>query len=253
MKTRAQVLTGILVLLILLAGSLLVYRAFTDGGEGIKVMSAPVADRVSARYLTKSVRQTDNVSVMFGERGYEDGAANLVTSVVVDYRAFDTLLEVIVLFAAVTGVALLITPRTQVRYRESSSIVRTVVPIVNMLVFITGAVTVLRGHLSPGGGFAGGAIIASGFILLSLAFRKTVGGSMFLILESAMGLGVLAVGVLGIYYEGSFLANFLPSGRIGSYLSGGTVFILYLLIGIKVLSEISGIGLNFLGREEEKP
>ena len=95
----------------------------------------------------------------FGQRGYEDGSANLVTSVVVNYRAFDTMLEVIVLFASAAGVALLAMPRKQQGYRDASVIVRTVVPIVNMLVFITGAVIILRGHLSPGGGFAGGSDI----------------------------------------------------------------------------------------------
>jgi multicomponent Na+:H+ antiporter subunit B len=252
MKTRTQTMLSVFVLLVLFAGALLVYRAFTDTAEGVRLMSAQVSDRVSSRYVTKSVNQRDNVSVIFGQRGYEDGSANLVTSVVVNYRAFDTLLEVIILFASVAGVALLVAPRTERRYREASQIVRTVIPIVDMLVFITGTVIVLRGHLSPGGGFAGGAVIASGFILLSLAFRYTVRGVMFIVLESIMGLGILAVGLLGIYYEGSFLTNFLPVGQIGNFLSSGTVFILYLLIGVKVLSEIAGIGLSFLGIEEEK-
>lgn len=252
MKNRAQVLLSILILLLLLAASLLVYRALTDEGEGIGVMSTEVHERVSHRFITKSVKQRDNVSVEFGERAYEDGSANLVTSVVVNYRAFDTLLEVIVLFASAAGVALLALPRKRAAYRDASVVVRTVVPIVNMLVFITGAVIVLRGHLSPGGGFAGGAVIASGFILLSLAFRETGKGKLFLVLESIMGLGILAVGLLGIYYDGSFLANFLPTGQIGIFFSSGTVLILYLLIGVKVLSEIVGISLSFLGREEEK-
>lgn len=252
MKNRAQILLSMLVLLVLFAGSLLVYRALNDEGEGIRVMSAGIQDRVSHRFITKSVNQRDNLSVEFGQRGYEDGSANLVTSVVVNYRAFDTLLEVIVLFASAAGVALLALPRKRGGYRDASVVVRTVVPIVNMLVFITGAAIVLRGHLSPGGGFAGGAVLASGFILLSLAFRQTVKGKLFLILESIMGLGILAVGLLGIYYEGSFLANFLPTGQIGSFISSGTVFILYLLIGVKVLSEIAGISLSFLGKEEEK-
>ena len=251
MKSRARVMPSILVLLLLLAASILVYRALNDDGDGIGVMGAEMQDRVSQRYITKSVKQRDNDSVVFGERGYEDGSANLVTSVVVNYRAFDTLLEVIVLFASAAGVALLAMPRKKEAYTEASVIVKTAVPIVNMLVFITGAVIVLRGHLSPGGGFAGGAILASGIILLSLAFRRTLKASLFLVLESIMGLGILAVGLLGIYYEGSFLANFLPTGRVGAFFSSGTVLILYLLIGVKVLSEIAGISNSFLGREED--
>ena len=251
MKNRAQTLLSIFVLLVLLAGSLLVYRALTDKGDGIRVLSASIEERVSYRFITKSVVQRDNISVEFGQRGYEDGSANLVTSVVMNYRAFDTLLEVVVLFASAAGVALLVRPRKRREYREASIIVRTAVPIVNMLLFITGAVIVLRGHLSPGGGFAGGAVIASGFILLSLAFKAALKGRLFIVLESIMGLGILAIGLLGVYYEGSFLVNFLPTGKIGSFISSGTVFILYLLIGVKVLSEITGISLSFLGREGE--
>jgi multicomponent Na+:H+ antiporter subunit B len=252
MKNRGHALLSILVVLILIAGSLFVYRSLRDEGEGIKMMGAPLDERVSHRYVTKSVNQTDNESVVIGKRGYEEGSANIVTSVVVNYRAFDTLLEVIVLFASAAGVAFLIGGRSRMQYREASHIVKTAVPIANLLVFITGAVVVLRGHLSPGGGFAGGAVIASGFILLSLAFRRTVRGTMFIVLETVMGLGILAVGLLGVYYEGSFLANFLPTGRVGSFLSSGTVLILYLLIGVKVLSEIAGIGLSFLGNGEER-
>jgi multicomponent Na+:H+ antiporter subunit B len=241
-----------LVLLILLAGSLLVYRALNDDGEGIGILSVPIPERVSSRYITKSVRQTDNTVVTYGERGYEDGSANLVTSVVVNYRAFDTLLEIVILFASAAGVSLLVMPREQRYYREASIIIRTAVPIINMLVFITGSVIILRGHLSPGGGFAGGAVIASGFILISLAFKQRLKDRAFIVLESLMGLGILAVGLLGIHREGFFLANFLPTGKIGSFLSSGTVMILYLLIGIKVISEITGIGLSFIGTEREE-
>jgi multicomponent Na+:H+ antiporter subunit B len=252
MKNRAQSLLSIFVLLILLAGSILVYRALTDDGEGIGILSVPIPDRVSSRFITKSVRQQDNTAVIFGERGYEDGSANLVTSVVVNYRAFDTLLEIVILFASAAGVSLLVMPRKRRHYREASIIIRTAVPIINMLVFITGSVIILRGHLSPGGGFAGGAVIASGFILLSLAFKRTLKDRVFIVLESLMGLGILTVGLFGIYREGFFLANFLPTGQIGSFLSSGTVLILYLLIGVKVISEISGIGLSFLGTEGEE-
>jgi multicomponent Na+:H+ antiporter subunit B len=252
MKNRAYVVSNIFVLLVLLAGSLFVYRALTDEGRGIRVLSAALPDRVSSRFITKSVNQEDNSTVEFGGRGYEDGSANLVTSVVVNYRAFDTLLEVIVLFASAAGVTLLAASRKRTRYREPSIILRTAVPIVNMLVFVTGAVIILRGHLSPGGGFAGGAVVASGFILISLAFRHGIRGRLFLALETTMGLGILAVGLLGIYYDGFFLSNFLPTGQVGSFLSSGTVLILYLLIGVKVFSEIGGISSSFLGEEENK-
>ena len=131
-------------------------------------------------------------------------------------------------------------------------IVKTITRLTVGLILLFGIYIVSHGHLTPGGGFAGGAVIASGFILLSLAFRHTVRGRLFIVLESIMGLGILGVGLLGIYYDGYFLSNFLPTGRVGSFFSSGTVLILYLLIGVKVLSEIAGISLSFLRGEEEK-
>jgi multicomponent Na+:H+ antiporter subunit B len=249
MRNRGQALLNIFVLALLIAASFLVYGAVSDRSEGAGLFSAGMEKRVSARFVDKSVSRENERAAAYGASGLEEGSANIVTSIVVNYRAFDTLLEVIILFTATAGVALLAVGRGHAPYREASAIVTASVPLVNLLVFMTGAVIVLTGHLSPGGGFAGGAVIASGFLLIALAFRKPLGDALFIVLESAAGLAILAVGFLGLYFKGSFLENFLPTGRVGDFLSGGTVVVLYVLIGIKVLSEISNITIEFRGKE----
>jgi multicomponent Na+:H+ antiporter subunit B len=252
MRDRNRPVFNIFILIILLFATFLIYRGLKDEGEGLKVMSSSPEERVSHRYSTKTVTHPENRSVEYGETGYEEGSANVVTSVVVNYRAFDTLLEVIVLFASTAGVILLIQKRARGEYTESSIIVKTAVPLINIFIFVTGAVIILRGHLTPGGGFAGGAIVASGFILTLLAFRKNIKTWPFSLFETLGGLGILAIGILGIYFRSSFLANFLPTGRLGSFLSSGTVLLLYILIGMKVLSEISNISASFISGENEE-
>ena len=65
-----------------------------------------------------------------------------------------------------------------------STIVKRIAPLLAGLIFLYGIYIILHGHLTPGGGFAGGAIIAGAFILLILAFgssalnlKKEVAGS----------------------------------------------------------------------------
>ena len=54
-------------------------------------------------------------------------------------------------------------------------IVKTISSWVKVLIIVFGIYIILFGHLTPGGGFAGGVILASSYILLMLAFgRKTV-------------------------------------------------------------------------------
>jgi multicomponent Na+:H+ antiporter subunit B len=246
---RGRVLLNLFAALLLLGAGMLVYRAVTDTGDGVKLFDTPAHQRVSSSYIRKSVSGPVSEPVRIGSRGLEEGSANLVTSVVVGYRAFDTLLEVLVLFAAASGVGLLMVGRSRAGFREASPIVRSGIPLINLVVVVTGAVIILRGHLSPGGGFAGGAVVASGFILLALAFRQLRGRRLFAVLESLMGLAFLGVGLAGLFLEGSFLQSFLPPGRVGYALSSTTALLLYVLIGLKVFSEVAGISLHFLGKE----
>lgn len=252
MRKRKQGLINVYAFLITGAFALLIGMGLMDDGEGLKVNSMPVSKRVSARMVNKSVSEISEKVAYYGEEGREDGSANIVTSIVVNYRAFDTLGEIIVLFASAAGVGLLLSARKKKNAKdvptEASDIIKTAIPIINLVVFTVGAIIILYGHITPGGGFPGGAVIATGIILMSLVFKNIFNRKVYLILESVAGVGILVVGLLGMSYGDGFLANFLPTGKIGGFLSSGTVLILYILVGIKVAVEIANISSYFVAK-----
>jgi multicomponent Na+:H+ antiporter subunit B len=100
----------------------------------------------------------------------EVGAANIVTAVVVTYRGLDTLGEVTVLFIAATGVGLLLKRREEAaaipEKRPASELVQTGSLFLVSVIVLFGVYIFVNGHLTPGGGFQGGAVIASGAVAL---------------------------------------------------------------------------------------
>ncbi len=224
--------------------------ALTDSRKGRTLFSASLEDRVSRHYILKTAsnpQAADDARVVPGRGGYENGAVNIVTAVVTDYRILDTLGEIVVLFAAAGGVALLMRERKRNIDTEASDIVKTGIPIIMVFASVVGLYIISHGHLSPGGGFPGGAVIASAFIIQFLAFRKKTPKILFKILESFAGLSLLALGLLGLFLEGSFFANFLPTGVLGATISAGLIMVIYGLIGLKVSAELSAISGDFIG------
>ena len=120
-----------------------------------------------------------------------------------------------------------------------SVIVKTVAKFVVPPIVLFGIYMVLHGHLTPGGGFPGGVIIASSFILLTLAFGREVAfqklkRSTASLLESIGGLIFLSLALLGIGFGGWFFLNFLPKGQPLKILSAGFIPLANIAIGIKV-------------------
>ncbi|HDN85557.1 MAG TPA: hypothetical protein ENG47_07385, partial [Candidatus Aerophobetes bacterium] len=120
-----------------------------------------------------------------------------------------------------------------------SVIVKTVAKFVVPPIVLFGIYMVLHGHLTPGGGFPGGVIIASSFILLTLAFGREVAfqklkRSTASLLESIGGLIFLSLALLGIGFGGWFFLNFLPKGQPLRILSAGFIPLANIAIGIKV-------------------
>ncbi len=252
MTNRNETLIHIMAFLLIAALSTAIFMVFTDSRPGLRALDASLKERVSYNYLLKTAGdpgQSSTQTISPGETGYENGAANIVTAIVVDYRAIDTLGEVLVLFAASAGVGLLMQKRKRKIERTASGIVTTAVPMIMLFAVVTGLYIILHGHLTPGGGFPGGAVIASAYMIQFLAFNRKFSGSIFKILESLAGLGILAMGVAGLYLKGSFLANFLPVGELGAVFSAAGIMILYALIGIKVASELSSIIGHFIGEK----
>ena len=185
----------------------------------------------------------------------ELGAANIVTSVVVTYRGLDTLGEVTVLFISAAGVGLMLRRSRKKdddeengdaamhRHKPSSEIVETATELLLPMVILFGIYVFLNGHLSPGGGFQGGAIIASGTMFLLLALPEShISRVMISFTESLSGFGYVIVGVLGVTMAGGFLDNrIMGLGEYGSLFSAGAIPLIYTFVGLKVGFELSAV------------
>ncbi len=124
-------------------------------------------------------------------------------------------------------------------------IVKEVTKLVAGFIAVFGAYIVLYGHLTPGGGFAGGVILATGMILLVLAFGKRfvdglVTDTGTTSWDCAGAILFLAVALLG-FTAGVFFTNFLPHPGNFKLISAGTMPISNVAIGIKVGAGLYGV------------
>ncbi len=175
------------------------------------------------------------------------GAANIVTAIIVTYRGLDTLGEVTVLFLASAIVALVLRqdqnkePRSN-RY-PTGELLHTGSRLLVPLMLLFGAYVFMNGHLTPGGGFQGGAIVASAFLLLLLTDpMRRFSHRMIARIESIAGMSYVLLGLLGLALAGGFLDNrILPLGTFGALFSAGIIPVIYSLIGLKVGAEFSAM------------
>jgi multicomponent Na+:H+ antiporter subunit B len=121
-------------------------------------------------------------------------------------------------------------------------IVKTITDFVVGFIIVFGTYIVLYGHLTPGGGFAGGVIIACAFILLMLAHGKDVAFSKMPektahILDSAGALMFLLIGWFGVTV-GFFFMNTFGRGEAFRLLSSGMILPLNIAIAFKVGSSL---------------
>ena len=184
--------------------------------------------------------------------------SNAVTSIVVNFRGFDTLGEVTVLFLAVTALgSILYKKRHQVGERSvlfsASSIVTSGSKLLFPAIVLLGAYVFIHGHLSPGGGFQGGVIIATGFLLMLLSYENySVSHKGLSIVESLAGITFAGIGLLGFMNGGTFLQNFLPTGVLNDLFSGGVIPIIYIAVGFKVAAELTGVIYTVLNEKGEQ-
>jgi multicomponent Na+:H+ antiporter subunit B len=175
----------------------------------------------------------------------EAGAANLVTAVVVRYRGLDTLGEVTILFTVAAIIAFFMKARRQHDRprRRVTDILTTAARVLVPGTMLFGAYIIINGHLTPGGGFQGGAVIASGFILMLLAFPEAnLSHRTITWVESVSGFSFVIIGLLGILLAGGFLDNtLLGMGKFGSLFSAGAIPVIYIFIGLKVGAELSNV------------
>ena len=196
----------------------------------------PVNNEVAERYIEKGMQET--------------GAVNIVTGMILDYRAFDTLGESHVLFIATCTVLILLrvdkkgsrdTDETDDRSYEPKDdvILQTAAKLLVPPIFIFGIYIILAGHLGPGGGFSGGAVIGAGLILYQNAFGFAKTEEFF----TAKTYRIMSFGALACYsiaksysfYTGAnHIESMIPLGTPGAILSSGLILLLNICVGIVV-------------------
>ena len=199
----------------------------------------PVNNEVPQRYIENGLQET--------------GAVNIVTGMILDYRAFDTLGESHVLFIATCTVLILLRidkkkGKDSIAEREAIDriyepkndvILQTVARILVPPIIIFGIYVILCGHLGPGGGFSGGAVIGAGLILYlnAFGFAKT---ERFFTAKTYkwMSFGALACYALAksysFYTGANEIHSVIPLGTPGAILSSGLILILNICVGIVV-------------------
>ncbi len=184
----------------------------------------------------------DNASVFYRNNGLEKTSSlNLVTAILYDFRAFDSLGESTVIFAAVSGIVLVLSRKTlSVSSHGLSFIVKRTFAVLTPFIFLFSIYVITHGHISPGGGFQGGVILASISIIFIIIYGsafdyKMVSPKSKTLIETGGALTFIIVGFLGLIIEGVFLDNLnILNGEIGSLLSAGSIPIVNIGIGLKV-------------------
>ncbi|MBQ8475366.1 MAG: hypothetical protein IJ499_06890 [Clostridia bacterium] len=193
---------------------------------------APTVNEVSDRYLEDGMEET--------------GAVNAVAGMILDYRAFDTLGESFVLYTSVCAVMILMQKRKPSKATENElvhyindDIIRTVCRFIIPVIFVFGVYILLNGHLSPGGGFSGGAILGAGLILYALVYGEEHTAKVFsprLIKTVVLcSLSFYALSKAYSFFTGAnHLHSIISPGTPGNILSAGLILPLNIAVGLVV-------------------
>jgi multicomponent Na+:H+ antiporter subunit B len=111
-------------------------------------------------------------------------------------------------------------------------------------VLVLGGYVVTHGHLTPGGGFQGGVILAAALLLVYAAGQLVALERVRPIdlVEAVEATGALAFALIalgGLIFSGALLANFLATGTLGDLLSAGTIPVLSVATGIEVTAALT--------------
>lgn len=186
---------------------------------------------------------------------------NVVGSVTFDQRGFDTLGEELILLTAAVGTILLL---RRMRSEDDSrgiehgfgpedvfEAVRLLGIALLPVTLLVGGYIVVHGTSSPGGGFQGGVVLATGIHLAYLAgdyhvLERLRPVPVFDVAEAVGAGAYVVIGIAALLTSGSFLANTLPLGTLGEVGSGGSVLALNIAVGLEVGSALVLLIAKFL-------
>ncbi len=200
----------------------------------------PTVNEVSERYIEQGIDEV--------------GATNLVTNVILVYRGFDTYAESCVLFLAATCVIMLLRKDknnttekdeeirredAQIEEQERSLVLQNAVGFLMPLALLFGFYVLFNGHISPGGGFAGGSILGAMLILCDNAFGAKKVETFFndhiyhIVKIGALLFYALLIGYT-IFVGANGIESIFSTGVAGAIFSGGITLPINLAVGLEV-------------------
>ena len=204
----------------------------------------PYNNEVSQRYIEKGIEET--------------GAINFVAGMILDYRAFDTLGESFVLFTAMCAVTILLNRSGKRRWLLQPDVVDyasdpIVAPMSKFLIpviLVFGIYILLNGHLSPGGGFSGGAILAAGLMLFAMVWGDAAASAVLrprrlqTVVLCSLGFYCLAKSY-SFYTGANHLHSVISPGTPGRILSAGLILPLNVAVGFVVCCTMYSLYMYF--------
>lgn len=185
-----------------------------------------------------------------------------------DYRGVDTLGEEFIMFAAIAGLSMLLREHRGGEDRalppaahdrepmDMGEAARWIAPGLAGVLVVFGYYVVVHGQLTPGGGFQGGAILASALAIAYFAFghdplKRLAHPRLTEPLEAIGAGGYAFVGLATLAAGAAFLQNILPLGKTGDLISTGTIFTINAIVGIEVVFAFAVMFAEFI--EDRKP
>ena len=200
------------------------------------------------RYGSADAPTVNEVAQRYVEQGTEEtGAVNTVAGMILDYRAFDTLGESFVLFTAMCAVTILLNRSGKKRWLRQPDVVDyasdpIVAPMCRFLIpviLVFGIYILLNGHLSPGGGFSGGSILAAGLMLFAMVWGDSAASAVLrprrlqTVVLCSLGFYCLAKSY-SFYTGANHLHSIISPGTPGRILSAGLILPLNVAVGFVV-------------------
>ena len=202
----------------------------------------PANNEVSKRYLEDGITET--------------GAVNAVAGMILDYRAFDTLGESHVLYTAMTAVMILLLgsgeaePEDERRLLARDAVLHGTARVLTPLLLIFGLYIMFAGHLGPGGGFSGGAILAAGLMLFAMVWGDAAASAVLrprrlqTVVLCSLGFYCLAKSY-SFYTGANHLHSVISPGTPGRILSAGLILPLNVAVGFVVCCTMYSLYMYF--------
>ena len=246
-QKKRRTINAILPLIVVtITGAVLVYG--TLDMPAFSAPNAPVHLHVAPRYITESPT--------------EIGIPNMVTSVLASYRGYDTMGEVIVVFAALIGVLSLIgirEPKISPNYSEvpARPILQVMTKFMVPFILLFALYVQFHGDFGPGGGFQAGVIFSVAIILYTLTFSQYDGMQLAppKLLKPLAALGVLIYGGTGVwtlFKGGDFLDyNVLSDDPVAGQHLG--ILLIEFGVGLTVACVMILMFFAFISRGDKNP